>query len=295
MLQSQFMPDQFHICVLYDCPLVNIRDVRCRPSSAECSLEEESDTDALVMIRRGAFVRHAARKETFADCQKVLFFKSKEPYRVHHPVEGGDDCTSLRFAPEILDEAFGKSAWPRQGETSFTNQNWLRLQHMRGQLKTGLADAVVIEEMAMGLLAALADSSPPQRPVALACGLATKRAHGALVRQTQVLLGQRYRDRLSLTIIARQVHSSPYHLARIFSREAGCSIHRYLLRLRLNEGLERVLECPDDLTAVALDMGFSSHSHFSDAFRREFGKSPSTVRAWFGKPALRKISKILKA
>jgi AraC family transcriptional regulator len=34
----------------------------------------------------------------------------------------------------------------------------------------------------------------------------------------------------------------------------------------------------DDLAAVALDVGFASHSHFTDAFRREFGRAPSEVR-----------------
>jgi AraC-like DNA-binding protein len=30
--------------------------------------------------------------------------------------------------------------------------------------------------------------------------------------------------------------------------------------------------------ALALELGFSSHSHFTDAFRREFGKAPSEIR-----------------
>ncbi|MFH1680297.1 MAG: helix-turn-helix domain-containing protein [Candidatus Eisenbacteria bacterium] len=31
-------------------------------------------------------------------------------------------------------------------------------------------------------------------------------------------------------------------------------------------------------TDLALDVGFASHSHFTDAFRREFGVSPSDLR-----------------
>jgi AraC-like DNA-binding protein len=33
------------------------------------------------------------------------------------------------------------------------------------------------------------------------------------------------------------------------------------------------------LTELALDLGYSSHSHFTDAFRREFGVSPAAFRA----------------
>jgi AraC-like DNA-binding protein len=47
-------------------------------------------------------------------------------------------------------------------------------------------------------------------------------------------------------------------------------------------GLARALaELPhaDDLTALALDLGFSSHSHFSAVFRRTFGLTPSRFSA----------------
>jgi AraC-like DNA-binding protein len=34
----------------------------------------------------------------------------------------------------------------------------------------------------------------------------------------------------------------------------------------------------DDLSTLALEVGFSSHSHFSAAFRRAFGCTPSQFR-----------------
>jgi AraC-like DNA-binding protein len=51
------------------------------------------------------------------------------------------------------------------------------------------------------------------------------------------------------------------------------------MRLRLHASLERVAEPGSDLTAVALDLGFASHSHFTAAFRRSFGLTPSALRA----------------
>jgi AraC-like DNA-binding protein len=49
------------------------------------------------------------------------------------------------------------------------------------------------------------------------------------------------------------------------------------VQLRLARALIEVPHA-DDLTALALDLGFSSHSHFTAAFRRAFGQSPSTAR-----------------
>src|SRR6266516_2447401 len=42
---------------------------------------------------------------TVADSNHVLFFNPNEPYRVTHPVSGGDDCTSFVFSTDILLEA----------------------------------------------------------------------------------------------------------------------------------------------------------------------------------------------
>jgi AraC-like DNA-binding protein len=80
-------------------------------------------------------------------------------------------------------------------------------------------------------------------------------------------------------MMARAVHASPFHLARIFQQRTGVPVHRYLTQLRLRAALERLADGADDLTALALELGFSSHSHFTDSFRREFGCAPSTVRA----------------
>ncbi len=60
-------------------------------------------------------------------------------------------------------------------------------------------------------------------------------------------------------------------------RVEGVSLHRYLMQLRLARAL---VELPhaEDLAALALALGFSSHSHFSAAFRRAFGCTPSQFR-----------------
>jgi AraC-like DNA-binding protein len=71
---------------------------------------------------------------------------------------------------------------------------------------------------------------------------------------------------------------SPYHLSRIFRRSTGSSLHAYQTSLRLREGLRRLSDGEQDLTALALDLGFSDHSHFTNSFRRHFGSAPSKFR-----------------
>lgn len=51
-------------------------------------------------------------------------------------------------------------------------------------------------------------------------------------------------------------------------------LYRYHLRLRLARALD-LLGCYDNLTTLGLDLGFSSHSHFSSAFRQVYGRTPA--------------------
>lgn len=42
--------------------------------------------------------------------------------------------------------------------------------------------------------------------------------------------------------------------------------------------LERLAEGADSLSRLALDLGFSSHSHFTTLFHRVFGVPPSVLK-----------------
>ena len=68
----------------------------------------------------------------------------------------------------------------------------------------------------------------------------------------------------------------------------GMSIWRQVLRLRLRDALERVLETRESLSSIGLGAGFASQSHFGDAFRAEFGEAPGRVRR-LAAPALREL------
>jgi AraC-like DNA-binding protein len=73
------------------------------------------------------------------------------------------------------------------------------------------------------------------------------------------------------------VRGSPVYLTQVFQQVEGLPLYRYHLRLRLARALD-LLPQYDDLTALSLDLGFSSHSHFSAAFRLVYGRSPSEFR-----------------
>ena len=79
------------------------------------------------------------------------------------------------------------------------------------------------------------------------------------------------------------------HLARVFRRHSGVSVHRTILTLRLRDSLDRLREASADIASIALDLGFSDHSHFTAAFRRAFGITPSRARAVLSRGAWRDL------
>jgi Transcriptional regulator containing an amidase domain and an AraC-type DNA-binding HTH domain len=81
-----------------------------------------------------------------------------------------------------------------------------------------------------------------------------------------------------LADVARSLNASPFHLAHVFREEVGQSLHQYLVRLRLVAALDHLAAGATDLSMLALELGFSNHSHFSVTFRRTFGVSPSEAR-----------------
>jgi AraC family transcriptional regulator len=82
----------------------------------------------------------------------------------------------------------------------------------------------------------------------------------------------------TLAELAQTCNMSVRQLTRAFRAARGCSIGDYVNRSRI-EAAKRLLARDESIKGIALSMGFSSASHFSQAFRRATGVSPRTFRA----------------
>jgi AraC family transcriptional regulator len=295
---------ELHSHVRYCSDVVSIADVRCRPSTNRLSAEEQTTTHEVVFPRAGVFVRHIGDEQHVADSNHVLFFNPNEPYRVTHPVSGGDDCTSFVFSTDILLEALaiyepqiydhpGKPF--RLSHAVLAPKTIIRQQQLRQRLKDGLTSALEVEESAVDLLGAVVASAYRRRALPLTRPHAgTLRLWQQWVESVKLLIATQPGANLSLAEIARSVHCSLFHLARVFRSFTGSSIHDYHLRLRLALSLERLADDRRNLTELALELGFTSHSHFTDTFGRYFDISPSMFRRRASSAQLGKLSKILK-
>ncbi len=88
------------------------------------------------------------------------------------------------------------------------------------------------------------------------------------------LLRARLAEPPTLEEIGQAVGCSPFHLSRTFSSATGMTIPQYLRQLRLERAAELLSAGKMNVTEVALEVGYSSLSHFSQAFHAAFGCCP---------------------
>jgi len=79
----------------------------------------------------------------------------------------------------------------------------------------------------------------------------------------------------TLEKIGREVGCSPFYLSRTFSRETGMTIPQYLRKLRMERAAELLKSGKCNVTEAAMEVGYSSLSHFSQAFCQTMGCCPA--------------------
>lgn len=85
----------------------------------------------------------------------------------------------------------------------------------------------------------------------------------------------------SLGDMAMTVGMSPSHFAKKFRRSTGLSPLRFVNQRRIRRGLVVLQESSSPLASVALQLGFSSHGHFTRAFTATMGITPTRYRQQF--------------
>jgi AraC-like DNA-binding protein len=276
---------------LYVSPLLSVSDYHCCAGRHGPWAEEYSNTNNIVLMRHGAFGKHFGRRSITADVNQAVFFSKDSSYRISHPGDCGDRGTIFALSPRVLndivreidasiddhpDRPFPFVAGPCDAGAFWRHHSLVqRLEARIEETPDPLwADVTALQLVADLLDAAFAWTGRPRRPRRTT----TDAAQEEQVEAVKGYLASRLGERLTLDQVARAAHASPFHLARVFRQRTGTPIHRYLTRLRLRASLERLAAGACDLTAVALELGFSSHSHYTDAFRREFGYTPSRIR-----------------
>jgi AraC family transcriptional regulator len=85
-------------------------------------------------------------------------------------------------------------------------------------------------------------------------------------------------QRIRLADVGEALGVSPVYVTDVFRRVEGVPFYRFALRKRLERAVRLLPAYQADLSSLALELDFASHSHFSTAFRRAFGCTPAHFR-----------------
>jgi AraC family transcriptional regulator len=276
MISSPAMPE-FEIDHLLDTDTVALRNVRCSGACRHRGAEECASITQLVFPYRGVYMRHVGSDQAVADANHVLFFNAGEGYQVSHPIGGGDASLSLVLSEPVLREVAPSSLLNDGGKLRFRRQHHRidpRAQALVALLRHGLGNGAIEPLEAEGLVLTL---------VCRSLGPRTSHQPGAtharrrLADRVKVLLAGDLSRRWTLADIAAEIRGSPVYLTQVFQQTEGIPLYRYHLRLRLARALDLIAQY-DDLSALAAELGFSSHSHFTAAFRSAYGRSPTAFQ-----------------
>jgi AraC-like DNA-binding protein len=232
-------------------------------------------------------IAQAGHREVVATSNQVMLYNPHQIYRRRIIDPRGDHCVFVAVDGELLAEigATTDPALAQCHERPFTTA-WAPADPPAVLTVTLLArhlestppaehDGLMVEESLLRLLHVVF-----ARPVASGSrGRPREAARRAdVARALERELAASFRDACSLQQLAESVGVSAFHASRVFREHTGLTIHEYRHRLRLQAVLARLGEARVDLMELALETGFCSHSHLTEAFRRVFGAPPSRWR-----------------
>ena len=155
--------------------------------------------------------------------------------------------------------------------TRLTSRQQQLLAGLREAPVLALAQAVWYQAKALEVAAEFFFVAPGERE------LFCQRQHrlsAERVEKVIVLLREKLSEPPTLEEIGRAVGCSPFHLSRTFSAATGMTIPQYTRQLRMERAAELLKSGKFNVTEAALEVGYSSLSHFSQAFHETLGCCP---------------------
>jgi len=246
----------------------------------------------VVFPRTAVWIRHEGRRAFLADPSIATIYNVAQRYERFPESPNGDRCdwfgVSDDLAREIVsdfDPRAASSDRPFRFEWAASPAPlYLRQRALLRRADAGDLDRLEGEEAVIAIVTSVIGSAYRGARRLTRTTSAARARHRELVEAARAELLRSVRSNDSVADIARAIGSSPYHLCRVFSAGTGRTLHQHRTELRLRLALE-LLEDPEagsNLSAIAHDLGFCSHSHFVRVMRRHAGATPSAVRARLG-------------
>ena len=271
--------------IVFESPVARMGRFRCGVSDSRFRDTGPIQNWLVAFPRTAVKIQHAGSREFVADPTISTIYNCGQEYTRAPLSSDGDRSEWFAVAPHVATEIASRFD-PRAADRPdrpYTHQFapvdatlYLAQRTLFSRIARGAVDTLEAEEAIIGLVAAVLRRAYEQRPASQSSRASD--AHRDLVQRTRTLLLNSLGEKITLPSLAKSLGASEFHLCRVFHEWTGMTLHGFRTEVRLRRGLEMLGDSPTDLSRIALDLGFSSHSHFSDAVRRQFGHPPSAIR-----------------
>lgn len=260
--------------VLFRTPSVAVGAFRCPRTHPLFRDSGPIENDVFVFPRTRVGIAHAGRRRFTADPGVVTLYNRGQLY-ARTAIDDADRsdwfAVDRALALELVREPDSEGRpFRRDRVQSPPAAFWLQRALFERLRRGRPVDALEVEETVLRVLALVLERAVATAPPA---------EDRDVAEAARTVLSARFTEDLGLDVLARLCGVSRTRLCRAFRRATGTTLHAYRDGLRLRAALEALSAGAGDLTALALHLGYASHSHFGARFRRAFGRTPSEARA----------------
>jgi AraC family transcriptional regulator len=254
---------------LFETRLVLMADFRCAVDEKLFRYSGPSNANCIIFPSTCTKILRACGRATFEHPGDVSFMNRGEEYEREAISEEGTLATWYTLDDALLEELLFEANIPSlefpQPQRHVPAQAILDQRRLFSAIRAGVAvDPMLVEEKLIALTRSIfggTSEAASFRPAIVS-------------RSTEYLLAH-YTESLSLSDVARAAGASVSYVSRAFHAATGMTMSAFRQRLRLTRSLDLLPQYSRNVTELALDLGFSSHSHFTSCFRSVFDISPT--------------------
>jgi AraC family transcriptional regulator len=266
---------------LYVSDVVVLGEFRCTVQYPFFATAGAITQHVIVFPRNAVWIEREDSRRFVADPTLATLYNPRQQYQRFALSPNGDrsdwvrvpEMTLREIAAQVAPKVSEASVMFRVASAPVSNSTFVAQRRLFNAARAAAPDRLRVEELALRVIeemvrSVLADAVDSPRVSNRALELAEE-------AKAQILASPF--DNLGVADIAARTGVSPFHLCRTFRAATGTTLHAYRRAVRLRSASELTAVRRGRLSSLAIDLGFHSHSHFTAAFRREFGMAPSMM------------------
>lgn len=268
--------------LLFRGPLVKVGRFEC-PAEHPCfPLTESLDNDVFVLPRLSLWLRRGTGTWRFIEAGAIVMHRAGNAIARRSPNETGDSAYWFAVHPDLFTDTLQRYALSaRDIADALIVEPMIRyrLAVLVSEIRRSRTSRLAAEEAVLSIFFEICEKCSDRARNRPGTRMGTSARRRRLVEIARAFVDAHLGENIALEDVANEVGASLFHLCRTFREQTGLTLHAYRMRQRLGRAMDRIVDGDtNSLTDLALETGFSSHSHLSRAFRQQLGISPSSLR-----------------